>query len=157
MFLLALTIMASDLPPRPMTVEVVRDPITDAVRAEAALRDDGNRLVVSCDPAEYDGPRVSIHSRRWLGGGNFLSGHGPIIYRFDGQRPRRMLWSIDDRRATLSRGRRVAAFLRDLQTAQRLVIRARDIENRRFDMVFRLKDVAPALGQALAACGADTA
>jgi len=157
MFLMALTIMASEPPPRPMTVEVVRDPITDAVRADATLRDDGNRLVVSCDPAEYDGPRIRVHSRRWLGRGHLFSGHRPVIYRFDNQRPRRMLWDIEDRRATLSRGRRVAAFLNELQTAQRLVIRARDVENRRFDMIFRLKDVAPALGQALAACDGDSA
>jgi hypothetical protein len=157
MFLLALTIMASEPPPRPMSVEVVRDAITDEVRASASVRDDGNRLVVSCEPGEYDGPRISVHSRRWLGRGHIFSGDRPVIYRFDSQPPRRMMWDIDGRWATLSRGVRVAAFLRDLQGAQRLVVRARDVENRRFDMIFRLKDVAPAVQQALAACSGGTA
>jgi hypothetical protein len=157
MLLFALMLAASDPPPRPMTVEMVRDPITDAVRAHAIVREDGNRLMVTCDPAEHDGPRISIHSRRWFGRGHILSGNRPLIYRFDNQRPVRMMWDIKDRRATLSRAGRVAAFLRDLESAQRLVIRARDMENRRFDMIFRLKDVAPALGQALAACAADSA
>ena len=157
MLLFALTLIASEPPPQPMTVEVVRDPITDVVRASAFVRDDGNRLVVACDPGEYDGPRVRVHSRRWFRRGHILTGHRPLIYRFDGGQPQRMMWDISGRRATLARGHRVAAFLRDLQTAQRLVIRGRDIENRRFDIIFRLKDVAPAVGQALAACGEDNA
>ena len=157
MLLFALMLAAGEPPPRPMTVEVVRDPITDAVRAHAVVREDGNRLMVICDPAEHDGPRISVHSRRWFSRGHLFSGDRPLIYRFDNQRPHRMMWDIKDRRATLSRGRRVAAFLRDLETAQRLVIRGRDIENRRFDMIFRLKDVGPAVAQALAACGENSA
>ncbi len=157
MLLIALMLAASEPPPHPMTVEVVRDPITDAVRAHAIVRDDGNRLMVTCDPAEHDGPRISVHSRRWFGRGHLFSGNRPLIYRFDGQTPRRMMWDISGRRATLSRSSRVTDFLLGLESAERLVIRARDMENRRFDMIFRLKDVGPALGQALAACAGDSA
>jgi hypothetical protein len=39
-----------------------------------------------------------------------------------------------------------------MMSAERLVIRARDIEDRRVDMTFRLADVRPAIEQALAAC-----
>ena len=152
MFLLALTLIASEPPPRPATVEVVRDPITDEIRAYATVRDDGNRLVVSCAPADYQGARITFHSRRWLARGHFLSGDRPLIYRFDQQPPRRMLWDIDDRHGTLTRPVRVAAFLAGLQSARRLVIRTRDLENRRLDLVFRLNDVAPAVERAMAAC-----
>jgi len=151
MFLIALTLIATE-PPRAMAVEVVRDPINDRIRASAIVRDDGNRLVVSCSPGQYDGRRVVFHSRRWLARGHILSGARPLVYRFDSDPPRRMLWATDRRHATLSSGRRVASFLARLATAERLVIRARDMEGRRFDTVFRLKDVGPALDRALAAC-----
>ena len=54
-------------------------------------------------------------------------------------------------------GERVADFLGHLRSARRLVIRARDIENRRFDMVFRLDGVEPALDHALTACASQVA
>ena len=70
MFVIALSLAAVEAPPTPMSVEVVRDPITDQVRAYATARGEGgNRLVVSCDPAHYEGPRVSFHPRsrrEWL-------------------------------------------------------------------------------------------
>jgi len=152
MFLMALALIATDPPPRPAAVEVVRDLITDEVRAYATVRDGGDRLVVSCAPGDYDGARVAFHSRRWLARGNLFTGERPVVYRFDNLPPRRMMWDVNDRRGLLTGNSRVAAFLSGLVGSERLVIRARDIENRRFDMVFRLVDVAPALRHALAAC-----
>ena len=152
MFLMALTLMAVELAARPMDVEVVRDLITDEVRAYATIREGRDRLVVSCAPAEYDGARVAFHSHRWLARGNIFTGGRPVTYRFDNLPPRRMMWDVNDRRGLLTGNSRVAAFLSGLVGSERLVIRARDIENRRFDMVFRLVDVAPALRHALAAC-----
>ena len=139
-------------PPEPMLVEIAIDPITDAVRASAVLRDDGHRLVVSCEPARYDGPRISFHSRRWLARGNIFTGERPLLHRFDHQAPRRLVWDIDDRRGQLLGRGRTESFLQNLFGAERLVIRARDIENRRFDMIFRLEQVRPAIEQALQAC-----
>ncbi|HEV2866874.1 MAG TPA: hypothetical protein VGX37_10180 [Allosphingosinicella sp.] len=152
MILIALALNASELPVQPMTVEVVRDPITDGIRASATLREDGNRLVVSCQPHEYHGPRITFHSRRWLQRGYFFSGQRPVTFRFDNQRPARMFWEIDDRSATLDGDRRVAYFLNGLFVSERLVIRTRDVEKRRFDMIFHLRDVRPAVEQALRAC-----
>ena len=141
-------------PPEPMLVEIAVDPITDAVRASAILRDDGHRLVVSCEPARYDGARISFHSRRWLARGNIFTGERPLVHRFDHQAPRRLIWDIDDRRGQLLGQRRAESFLQSLFGAERLVIRAKDIENRRFDMIFRLEQVRPAVEQALQACEA---
>jgi hypothetical protein len=152
MFLIALALFAVDPPPRPMSVDVIRDPITDAIRAYAVVRERGDRLVVSCDPERFDGPRVSFHARRWLARGNLFSGARPVTYRFDEGPPRRMLWDVENRHATLSSRSRVAAFLADLVVAEKLVIRTRDIENHRYDLSFRLVDVRPAVEQALAAC-----
>lgn len=152
MLFMALALAAVDPPPRPMDVEVIEDPITDDIRAYATVRDGGHRLVVSCDPAEYDGARVAVHSRRWLARGNLFTGDRPLTYRFDRLPPRRMMWDVEDRRALLTGESRVDPFLRDLLLAERLVVRARDVEYREFDMIFRLVDVRPAIEQALAAC-----
>ncbi|HEX8641899.1 MAG TPA: hypothetical protein VF704_12205 [Allosphingosinicella sp.] len=152
MLLTALTLLAAQLPPQPMTVTVGRDLINDRVRYSATLLQGGNRLVVGCEPANDDGPYVVFHSRRWLARGHLLSGRRKLTYRFDNQAPRRMFWEIDDRRAELERDRRVDAFVRDIQTARRLVIRARDMEERRFDTVFDLRGAGPAVSQVLRSC-----
>jgi hypothetical protein len=153
MFLMALTIAAATPPPRPMEVDVVRDPITDHVRAYATVREGGDRLVVSCDSSSRDGPRVTFHGRRWLASGNLLTGDRPVTYRFDDHPPRRRMWDLDDRRGTLTARARVGSFLAWLMASRKLVIRTRDIENHRYDMTFRLVDVRPAIEQALTACG----
>lgn len=143
--------------PRPMEVKVVRDPITDAVRAYAIAREDGNRLVVGCAPADYPGVRVTFHSRRWLDRGNLFTGERPIVHRFDLLPPVRMMWDVKDRRGRLADPVRVDAFVGHLMAADRLVIRARDVERRRFDMLFRLRGARPAVEHALAACAAGAA
>jgi hypothetical protein len=150
---LALMLLADVLPPRPMLVQVFRDPITDEVRAFATLREAGNRLVISCRAEDDAAPRVTFHSRRWLARGRILSGERPVTYRFDRQPPRRSFWDIDARHATLTNRRRVGNFLNGLYSADRLVIRTRDMEDRRIDAIFRLKETRPAVEQALAACG----
>lgn len=152
MMLVALALAALDTPVRPMDVEIVRDAITDQVRAFATIRDDGNRLVVSCEPAEHDGARVSFHARRWLARGNAFTGERPVVYRFDSLPPQRSMWDVEHRRGRLSGHRRAASFIGHLMNAEKLVIRARDIEENSFDLVFRLRDVRPAVEQALAAC-----
>ncbi len=149
---MALALAVAEPPPRPMSVEVIRDPITDQVRAYATVRDHRHRLVVSCDPGRYDGPRVSFHADRWLSRGNLFTGYRPAIYRFDDHPPRRMMWDINNRRGLLTGRSRVAAILDQLVRAEKLVIRTRDIENHRLDLVFRLREVRPAVEQALAAC-----
>ena len=152
MFLMALALSAVLPPPRPMSVEVIRDPITDNIRAYATLREAGNRLVVSCEPSKYDGPRITFHGRHWLARGNLFTAERPVIYRFDDQPPRRMMWDVRDRRGRLSDRGHVRSFLAGLTTARKLVIRTRDIEQHRFDLTFRLSAVRPAVEQALGAC-----
>ena len=152
MFLVALAITALQPPPQPAEVDIIRDPITDRVRAYATVRDDGHRVVVSCDPSEYSGARVTVHSRRWLERGNALTGERAMTYRFDEMAPQRTNWDIKDRHGRImSRGRAVR-FINTLADAEQLVIRTRDVEHHEFDMIFRLRDVRTALVQALAAC-----
>jgi hypothetical protein len=149
MFALAL---AAQLPPEPMTVTMGRDLINDRVRATAELRQGGNRLAVICETGDEDGPRVTFHARHWLARGHLFSSRRRMTYRFDDAPPRRMFWRIRERRATLTRDVRVAAFMRDLRTARRLVIRSSDMEKRRFDAVFDLQDVGPAVDRVLQTC-----
>jgi hypothetical protein len=152
MILTALTLLAMQIPPEPMRATIGRDLINDRIRATATLRQGGNRLVVICEPGNEDGPRVTFNSRRWLARGHLLSGRRRMTYRFDNHPPRRMFWDIDDRRATLTRDVRVNAFLRDLRTARRLVIRVKDMEQRRFDAVFDLHGAGPAVDRVMQAC-----
>ena len=151
MFLMALTLAVAEPPPRPVALEVIRDPITDQVRAFATVRAGRDRLVVSCDPAEYAGPRVSFHAAHWLARGNLFTGERPVVHRFDDLPARRMMWDVNNRRGRLG-GSRAAAFLNNLVVADKLVIRTRDIENHRYDMTFRLVGARWAVDQALAAC-----
>jgi hypothetical protein len=139
--------------PSPMVVEIVRDAMTDDIRAFATLRQGGDRLVISCDPARYRGARVEFHSRRWLQPGTFAWFDAPLRYRFDDNPPQQMMWYIRHRRAALYRERRAAAFIAEMMTSRRLAIRTRDVENHRFDTVFTLPETRPAIEQALSACG----
>ena len=157
MFLIALALSAIEPPPQPMEVELVHDAINDHLRAYAIQRDHRNRLVVSCEPARYDGARVTFHSERWLGRGNVFTGERPVIYRFDQGPARRMMWDVNDRRGTLTSHQRVRTFLQSLVTAEKLVIRARDSEDHPFDITFRLMDVRPAVEQVLRTCAGDAA
>ena len=157
MLFMALALAAIEPPPHPMEVEVIRDAITDEIRAHATVRDGGNRLVVSCAPADYGGARITFHSRRWLARGNLFTGERRVTYRFDQHPPVRWMWDIEHRSGRIGDDDKVDPFLRDLVNAQRLVIRVRDVENHVYDLTFRLVDVRPALEQALAACSAAAA
>jgi len=149
---MALALAAIDPPAQPASVEVIRDPVTDHVRAYATIRSRRDRLVVSCDSDERAEPEVAFHADRWLARGNFFSGHRPITYRFDNRRPRRQMWHVEDRHATLTGRRRIAAFLSYLVASERLVIRTRDLERHRLDIVLPLRDVQPAIEQVMSAC-----
>lgn len=154
MLFAALALAAAEAPPpRPMTVEVVRDAITDSVKASATLLDAGQRLTLSCDRADYFGVRVGFSSPRWVARGSFVSPERPIVYRFDSERPRRYLWWVRDRGAYLTGRSRVGRFLHGLITAERLVIRTRDVENHPFDLSFRITGAYPAVRELLEACG----
>jgi len=150
---LALAAIDPPPPPRPMAVEVVRDPITDAVRASASLYDAGQRLTVACDPAHYDGVQISFSTGRWLAGDSILTGERPLVYRFDSEPPRRLIWIMRHRGARLSGRKRVAYFLRGLITAEQLVFRTRDVEDHRLDLTFRIVGAYPAIVELLEACG----
>ena len=149
---MALALVAADPPAQPASVEVIRDPITDQVRAYATVRARRDRLVVSCDSTERAEPQIAFHADRWLARGNFFSGHRPITHRFDNRRPRRQMWDIKDRHATLTGRRRIASFLAFLVASEKLVIRTRDLERNRLDITLPLLEVRPAIEQVMSAC-----
>ena len=153
MFLIAFAFAAVDPPPRPMTLEFERDSITDEISVKSELRDGPNRIEVTCDPAEYRGIRVDLHTNRWLARGNVFSGERPLIYRFDNARPRRTMWDIRQRRARLDGRKQVRAFLRALAGSERLVVRTRDVEGHRYELAFRLVETRPVIERTLEACG----
>ena len=136
-----------------MTLEVVRDTITDSVRASASLLDAGQRLTLTCDSADYGGMQVSFSSSRWVARGSFITRERPLVYRFDSERPRRHVWWVRDRGAFMRGQARVGRFLYGLITAERLVIRTRDVEDHPFDLSFRIIGAYPAVRELLEACG----
>ena len=151
MFLMALALAAPTLPPQPMTVEIHQDAITDRVSAFATLREGDDRLVVGCDRAGGD-IKVTVHSSRWLVRGALFYGHRNFTYRFDRERPRRLLWVPDDRSASLVMNRRVVPFLQAMTASNQVVIRMRDVEKNWFDTTFRLVEARPALTRLFEAC-----
>jgi hypothetical protein len=163
MFLIALALAATQAEPvlraepeppaQPMTVEIVRDAITDRLQATAILRADGERIEIRCRAPDWGEVSVQYHSRRWIARGNFLSGQQPIIYRFDDQPPTRRLWRVRDRVASFDARSRVIAFVRGLMSARRLVLRTRDIENRTFDAIFPIGETQSAIVDLLHTCG----
>ena len=153
MFLFALALAAIDPPARPMTFEFRRDAISDEISVKAELRDGPNRIEVTCDPARHGGIRVNLHTNRWLSHGNVLTGKRALTYRFDDDRPRRTMWDISDRRARLEGRRRVLTFMRALAASDRLVVRTRDVEGRRYELAFRLVETRPVVERTLEACG----
>ena len=157
MLFLALALAEIEPPaPRPMTVEIVRDPITDQVAATATLRDAGQRLEVSCNPARYNGLRVSFSSMYWLARGNILTGERSITYRFDDGRPRRLYWQVQARSGHIGDNRnRARPFIQAMLSSERVVLRTRDVEEHSFDLTFRIVGARPAISQLLDACGED--
>jgi hypothetical protein len=159
MFLIALALAApvaatqAEPPAQPMTVEVVRDPINDRLRATATLRANGERIEIRCRAPDWGDVSVEYHSRRWIARGNFLSGQQPVTYRFDDHAPVRRLWHVRDRVASFDDRGRVIAFVAALMNARRLALRTRDIENRTFDAAFPIGETQGAIVELLHTCG----
>jgi hypothetical protein len=157
MFLIALALATplaeAEPPAQPMTVEVVRDPINDRLRATATLRANGERIEIRCRAPDWGDVSVEYHSRRWIARGNFLSGQQPVTYRFDDHAPIRRLWHVRDRVASFDDRGRVIAFVAALMNARRLVLRTRDIENRSFDAAFPIGETQGAIVELLHTCG----
>ncbi|HTU09882.1 MAG TPA: hypothetical protein VMG08_03200 [Allosphingosinicella sp.] len=139
--------------PRPMTVEIVRDPITDDLRVQATLRDQDRRLTLACDPHDFEFIRVTFTSNRWLVRGNFITRERPLLYRFDDARPVRLIWIVKDREARLAGRNRVGDFLRGLVDADEVVFRTRDVESTRILLRFRIVGAREAVDQLLRQCG----
>jgi hypothetical protein len=143
-----------DLPlPRAMAVETVRDPITDDLRVQATLRDQDRRLTLACDPHDFEFIRVTFTSNRWLVRGNFITRERALIYRFDDNRPVRLIWIVKDREARLAGRNRVGDFLRGFIDADEVVFRTRDVETNRILLRFRIVGAREAVDQLLRACG----
>lgn len=136
----------------PMTVEVERDPISDAVSAFAVAEARNGRLAIGCDPDRYRGIRVSFRSRHWLAEESFITGTRRMVYRFDGSTPVRGRWVVDEDWATLRPWSRVPDFVRSAASSRRLTIRTSDIENRERDLSFSLEGGAQAIGEMLRHC-----
>jgi hypothetical protein len=161
MFLIALALAATQAEPAPpaepvpapMTVEVVRDAITDRLGATATLRANGERIEIRCRAPDWGDVSVQYHSRRWIARGNVLTGMQPVTYRFDDHAPVRRLWRVHDRVARFDDRGRVIAFVNALMGARRLVLRTRDIENRTFDAAFPIGETQPAIVLLLHTCG----
>jgi hypothetical protein len=159
MFLIALAVAAPiaavqpEPAPQPMTVEVVRDAITDRLSATATLRANGERIEIRCRAPDWGEVSVEYHSRRWIARGNFLTGQQPVTYRFDDHAPVRRLWHVDERVAGFDNRNAVIAFVDGLLGARRLVLRARDVENRTFDASFPIGETRTAVAGLLHTCG----
>lgn len=136
----------------PMTAEVMTDAITDRVSATATLRSGDYRLEVGCTPHEARRVWVRLASNRWFRIGDPLDQGLFFTHRFDDHRPQRLKWRVHERRATLVGRNRVEPFVRWLTVSDRLTIRARGPEGRRYDVDFEIEGAREAISEALDAC-----
>jgi hypothetical protein len=141
-----------ELLPRPMVVEIERDPITDAVSAFAIARAHNGRLSIGCDPDRYRGIRVSFRSENWLAEEKVFARRRKMTYRFDQAVPVRGQWNIKNDTATLLPWSNVPVFVSWTVASRRLTIRSKDIENRERDLVFSLEGSRPAVDKMLEVC-----
>ena len=132
---------------------MTRDTISDDVSATATLQDGGAKLMLTCDPDDYEGVRIIFTSQHWMAGNSIFTGERPLLYRFDELPPVHRVWIMRDRGARLAGRTRVTNFLRGLLGAERLLFRSRTIEDRPVDISFRIVGARPAVEQLLAACG----
>jgi hypothetical protein len=145
-----------ELLPRPMYVEIERDPITDSVSAFAIARAHNGRLHIGCDPDRYRGIRVTFRSRNWLEEEKLFTGRRKMTYRFDDAVPVRARWDIKNDTAILRPWRDLPTFVSWVVNSRRLIIRSKDIESRERDLHFSLEGSRPAVDKMLEVCRLST-
>lgn len=152
--MLALALAAAALQPTvPPTLEVERDPITDRVSALAVIRAPEGRLAIGCDPHEYDGVRLTLHSTRgWFARAEFVSRARRFTFRFDRARPVRVTWETSRRTAWVGSSRTASLMIARARTAQRLAVRAKDFEGRQMDFLFDMAGARPLIDEAIGIC-----
>lgn len=134
-------------------LEVERDPITDRVSAFAVIRAPEGRLAIGCDPQEFDGIRVMVHSTRgWFARAEFVSRARQFTFRFDRARPVSVRWETSRRTAWVGSQHTAAAMIERSRWASRLAIRGRDFEGRQMDFVFHLAGARPVIEEAVGIC-----
>ncbi len=138
----------------PAHIEVEQDPITDTVSTFAVAQAENGRLSIGCDPDRFEGIRIALQGRGWFGGENQFTDRLWVKYRFDGAPPQRSRWGTERGSAYLGRQEEVQTFLAWISAADRISIRAKDVENRETDFIFALDDARPAVSRMIEACGA---
>lgn len=153
MKMLALALAAALQPAVPPALEVERDPITDRVSAFAVIRAPQGRLAIGCDPQEYDGLRMMVHSTRgWFARAEFVSRARRFTFRFDRARPVRVRWETSRRTAWVGSPHTASLMIARARTAQRLAIRTKDFEGREMDFVFDMAGARPVIDEAVGIC-----
>jgi len=134
-------------------LEVRRDPITDRVSAFAIVRSPEGRLAIGCDPEQFRGVRVLVHSSRaWFARERFVSRARSFTFRFDRARPTSSRWATERRTAWPMSSRVTRGFIQRARTAHQVVVRTTDMEGRRFDLSFDLTGARPLINEALGLC-----
>lgn len=138
------------------TVDIWRDPLDDSVRAFAVFRVEGGRLTIGCNRDDWRGVRIMLADRGWFAPSQWR-GRRPVRYRFDDGRARTSIWRTDEGFAYTQSRRNVRSFLQWMVGAQRVSMRATDVENREREFVFQVAGARGPLTQVLQACGPDAA
>ncbi|HWH22390.1 MAG TPA: hypothetical protein VNT25_03735 [Allosphingosinicella sp.] len=137
---------------KPMSVEIVRDPITDSVSAFAVAQGDKSQLRIGCAPDQYRGIRVYVVGREWLDANHRFTRRATLRHRFDDAPAERSSWRISGRTASLRPLSLVPDFIDRVLNSDRVTFRARNLEDREFDTVYSLRDRAAAINLMLETC-----
>ena len=152
--MLVLALAAAALQPTvPPALEVERDPLNDRVSAFAVIRAPEGRLAIGCDPQQFDGLRIMLHSTRgWFARAEFVTRARRFAFRFDRARPVRVRWETSRRTAWVGSQRTTSLMIARARAAQSLVVRARDFEGRQMDFVFDMAGARPLIDEAIGIC-----
>lgn len=129
------------------------DPMTDRGRGIAATGSDGPSIVIKCDASgSYSDMYVQFTSASYLGEGRSY-GRRDLMYRFDGDAPVSETWTYDRSTAILTGKPLVEAFVRRLETARKVAVRASTYDYETVDAVIDVEGGREAIERAYRACG----
>lgn len=135
------------------TLEISRDPLDDSVRAFVVFRAGRAQLSVGCNRDQFGGVRVGLTDNAWFTGRTIV-GQRPVRVRFDRHRAWSTRWDVDDGMLSLRGREPVTNFIGWMLLSERIAMRTTDVEDRRLDYVFDLRESRAAIEQMLTACGA---
>lgn len=129
------------------------DPITDEQTVMAAWGDEDGGIALVCAPAKKALRVAFLSGRHPFGKTGLLNSAWKDTYRFDSNAPVTKDWIHSDDVSTLFESGDIIAFVRELASSSKFVMRARTFYDESFDVVIPLQNTKAAAKEVIDACG----